>query len=53
MSVCCTELRGVCFLEVENVLVLAKGSVRCTGGSPLFGWSIIRGFTVVRGTENL
>ena len=46
ISVCCTELRGVCFSEVENV---NQGQVICPlyRGSPLFGGSVIRGFTIL------
>ena len=50
ISVHCLELRGVRFSEVQSVLVLwgNQGAVRCIyRGCPLFGWSVIRGFTVV------
>ena len=45
ISVHCSELRGVRFSEVRNLLVLGKinrGQVIC----PLFGGSVITGFTV-------
>ena len=53
ISVRCSELRGVRFSEVQNVLVLYgkinQGQVSCPlyRGFPLFGGSVIRGFTVV------
>ena len=51
ISVRCSELRGVHFSEVRNVIVYGKinrGQVICPlyRGCPLFGGSIIRGFTV-------
>ena len=50
ISVRCSELRGVRFLEVQNVLCgkINWGQVICPlyRSSPLFGGSVIRGFTV-------
>ena len=52
ISVCCSEMRGVHFSEVRNVLFYGKineGQViyQLYGGCPLFGGSVIRGFTVL------
>ena len=52
VSVRCSELRGVRFSEVRNVLVfygkINQGQVICPlyRGCPLFGMSVIRRFTV-------
>ena len=51
ISVRCSELRGVHFSEVRNVFYgkINRGQVICPlyRGCPLFGGSVIRGFTVV------
>ena len=51
ISVRCMELRGVCFSEVRNVFYgkINWGQVTCPlyRGSPLFGGSVIRGYTVL------
>ena len=50
ISVCCSELRGVRFSEVRNVFYgkINRGQVSrpLYRGCPLFGVSVIRGFTV-------
>ena len=48
ISVCCSELRGVRFSEVRNVLVINLGKVSrlLYRGCLLFRGSVIRGFTV-------
>ena len=45
VNVCCTELKGVHFSEVETI----SSMVKSIGGkgSPLFRGSVIRDFTVV------
>ena len=56
ISVRCSELRGVRFSEVRNVFYgkINRGQVSrpLYRGCPLFGGSVIRGFTVYRISGN-
>ena len=49
VSVCCSELRGVCFSEVRFYGKINRGQVSrpLYRGCLLFGGSVIKGFTVL------